>query len=168
MLLQQALAFYWSFRFRSARFSRVALVCKPWPLFALFTTWRKSLGGTPGDSWWGWAALFFNSWPYFRKKKVIFQAFFQSWPLVRNYVKEFANISFSFLCFNLELKRQIRAYTAFFFPRKPHPITNQNEQSVYPFLDQNSAKTISFGLAHANLAYSVYKGNNPWKKIQVS
>ena len=48
------------------------------------------------------------------KQKVIFHAFFQSWPPGRNYVKEFANISFSFLFFNLELKRQIRAYTTFF------------------------------------------------------
>ena len=50
----------------------------------------------------------------FQTKKVIFHDFFQSWPLSRNYIKEFANISFSFLFFNLELKRQIRAYTAFF------------------------------------------------------
>ena len=34
------------------------------------------------------------------KKKVIFHAFFQSWPPGRNYVKEFANVSFSFLFFN--------------------------------------------------------------------
>ena len=43
-----------------------------------------------------------------------------------------------------------------FFPRKPYPIPNQNEQSVYPFLDRKSAKTISFGLAYAYVAYSVY------------
>ena len=90
--------------------------------------------------------------------------FFQSWPLGRNYLKEFANISFSFLFFNLELKRQIRACTAFFFSRKPHPIPNQNEQSVYLVLDRKSAKTISFGLEHAYAAYSVYKGITPGRK----
>ena len=91
--------------------------------------------------------------------------FFQSWPLGRNYLKEFANISFSFLFFNLELKRQIRAYTTFFFSRNPHrPIPNQNEQSVFLVLDRKSAKTISFGLEHAYAAYSVYKGITPGGK----
>ena len=51
-----------------------------------------------------------------------------------------------------------------FFPRKPYPIPNQNEQSVYPFLDRKSAKTISFGLAHAFVAYSGYKGITPGRK----
>ena len=51
-----------------------------------------------------------------------------------------------------------------FFLRKPYPIPNQNEQSVYPFLDGKSAKTISFGLAHAFVAYSGYKGITPGRK----
>ena len=51
-----------------------------------------------------------------------------------------------------------------FFPRKPLPIQNQNEQSVCPFLDRKSAKTISFGVAHTHVAYSVYKGIFPGRE----
>ena len=49
-------------------------------------------GGTPGNSWWGCAARFSKSWPYFRPKNVIsdqtskFHTRFQTWPLGRNYV----------------------------------------------------------------------------------
>ena len=109
-----------SFRFRSARFSRVALVLKPWPLFALLTTWRKSRGrvllgilggGEPPSSL--TPGLISN-----QKKNVIFHALFQSWPPGRNCVIEFANISFSFLFIYLELKRQI-ILTRRFFARKP-------------------------------------------------
>ena len=51
-----------------------------------------------------------------------------------------------------------------FFPRKPYPIPNQNEQSVYPLLDRKSAKTISFGVAHTYVAYSVFKGLFPGRE----
>ena len=37
------------------------------------------------------------------------------------------------------------------FPRKPHPIPVQNGQSVYPFSDQNGAKTLPEGAAHIDL-----------------
>ena len=40
----------------------------------------------------------------------------------------------------------------------------QSIRSVYPFLDRKSAKTISFGLAHAFVAYSGYKGITPGRK----
>ena len=63
----------------------------------------------------------------------------------------------------MELKRQIRSYTAF-FPSKTIPNSKPNEQSVYLFLDRKSAKTISFGLAHAFVAYSGYKGITPERK----
>ena len=39
------------------------------------------------------------------------------------------------------------------FPRKPWPIPEQNEQSVYPFSDQKAPKTIPFGAAHTYMAY---------------
>ena len=43
---------------------------------------QKSGGrGTPGNSWWGSAAQFSKSWPYFRPKIVIFHTRFQTWPL---------------------------------------------------------------------------------------
>ena len=32
------------------------------------------------------------------------------------------------------------------FPRKPYPNSDQNKQNLYPFSDQNGAKTISFGV----------------------
>ena len=38
-------------------------------------------GGTPGNSWWGCAALFSTSGPDFRVKSVIFRARFQTRPL---------------------------------------------------------------------------------------
>ena len=38
-------------------------------------------GGTPGNSWWGCAARFSKSWPYFRSKNVIFHTCFQTRPL---------------------------------------------------------------------------------------
>ena len=44
-----------------------------------------SRGGTSGNSWWECAAQFSKSWPYFRRKNVIFHIRFQTWPL-RNYV----------------------------------------------------------------------------------
>ena len=34
-------------------------------------------GGTPGNSWWGCAAWFPKSWPYFRPRNVIFQTRFR-------------------------------------------------------------------------------------------
>ena len=36
---------------------------------------------TPGNSWWGCAAWFSKSWPYFRPKNVIFHTRFQTRPL---------------------------------------------------------------------------------------
>ena len=37
--------------------------------------------GTSGNSWWGCAAQFSKSWPYFRRKNVIFHIHSQTWPL---------------------------------------------------------------------------------------
>ena len=34
------------------------------------------------------------------------------------------------------------------FPRKPYLNSDQNRQSLYPFLDQNGAKPIPFGVTH--------------------
>ena len=41
---------------------------------------------TTGNSWWGCAARFSKSWPYFRPKNVIYHTRFLTWPLGRNYV----------------------------------------------------------------------------------
>ena len=45
-----------------------------------------------------------------------------------------------------------RSYTPV-VPRKPYPMPDQNGRSLYPFSDQNSAKTLFFGAAHTNIAY---------------
>ena len=38
-------------------------------------------------------------------------------------------------------------------PEHHHPLPNQNGQSVYPFSDQNGAKTLPGGAAHTYIAY---------------
>ena len=38
-------------------------------------------------------------------------------------------------------------------PEHYHPLPNQNGQSVYPFSDQNGAKTLPGGAAHTYIAY---------------
>ena len=43
--------------------------------------WGGGRGGTPKNSWWGCAAQFSKSWPYYRPKHVIFHTRFQTWPL---------------------------------------------------------------------------------------
>ena len=44
------------------------------------------------------------------------------------------------------------------FPWKTYSIPDQNEQSVYPFSDQNGGKTLPFGAAHT---YTAYIGEYP-------
>ena len=41
----------------------------------------RSPGGPLRNSWWGCAARFSKSWPYFRPKNVTFHTRFQTWPL---------------------------------------------------------------------------------------
>ena len=40
-----------------------------------------------------------------------------------------------------------------FIASKPYPIPDQSEQSLYPFSDRESEKTIPFGVAHTYMAY---------------
>ena len=48
----------------------------------LFTHTSSPRGGDiPGNSWWGCAARFSKSWPYFRPKNIIFHTRFQTCPL---------------------------------------------------------------------------------------
>ena len=138
--------------------------------------------GTPRNSWWGCAARFSKSWPYFRLKNVIFphpfsdlvtpkiHTRFQTWPLGRNYHNviiwlrleckqktlqshffEFAYFSFFLFIWNWKHKY---VHTRPYFPRKPHPIPDQNGQSVYPFSDQKGPKTLPFGAAHTYMAHT--------------
>ena len=44
-------------------------------------------------------------------------------------------------------------HTLPWFPQKPYPIPDQRGQSIYPFSDQNGAKTLSNGAAHTYIAY---------------
>ena len=45
-------------------------------------------------------------------------------------------------------------HTLPYFLRKPNPIPDQNGKSVYPFSDQNGAKTLPDGTAHTYMAYT--------------
>ena len=94
-------------------------------------------GGALGISWWG----FKPPCSLYRQK------------LCQRISKYF----FFFLIHYFGIETTNTFLYGFFFPRKPLPIQNQNEQSVCPFLDRKSAKTISFGVAHTYVAYSVFK-----------
>ena len=65
---------------------------------------------------------------------------------------EFVYYSF-FLSIHLELKQQTRSHTPVDFTKKPFPIPDRNGQNVNPFSDQNSAKTIPFGVVHTYMGY---------------
>ena len=68
-------------------------------------------------------------------------------PTVRFLKMHFEFAYYSFFLIHLELKRQIRPCTPE-FPRKPYANSDQNRQSLCPFSNQNSTKTIPFGAAH--------------------
>ena len=68
-------------------------------------------------------------------------------PTVRFLKMHFEFAFYSFFLIHLELKRQIRPCTPE-FPRKPYANSDQNRQSLCPFSNQNSTKTIPFGAAH--------------------
>ena len=99
----------------------------------------------------------------FHTKNVIFHIRFQtpplkSIPILRPGLYE---IMSSLLRLEQQQKRFLKihfefAYLSLFrietialpqFPRKPNPIPDQNEQSLYPFSDQNCAKSLLFGEA---------------------
>ena len=108
--------------------------------------------GTPRNIWWGCAARFSKSWPYFRPKNVIFPIRFQIWPLksipvfrplssllrlghkqkissnaFRVCLSLFLSYSFGFETINTG--RFIRSHSSL----KNHTrFQNKNEQSVYP------------------------------------
>ena len=50
-------------------------------------------------------------------------------------------------------------YTLLEFSRKPYPIPDETKKSLYPFSDQNAAKTIPFGAAHTYMTY--IEGSTP-------
>ena len=68
-------------------------------------------------------------------------------PTVRFLKMHFEFAFYSFFLIHLELKRQIRPCTPE-FPRKPYANSDQNRQSLCPFSNQNSTKTIPFGASH--------------------
>ena len=71
------------FRDTGFGFSCIARALGSWQIRLLSP---RGVERTPGNSWWGYAARFSKSWPYFRTKNVIFHTRFQTWPLGRNYV----------------------------------------------------------------------------------
>ena len=68
-------------------------------------------------------------------------------PTVRFLKMHFEFAYYSFFLIHLELKRQIRPCTPE-FSRKPYANSDQNRQSLCPFSNQKSTKTIPFGAAH--------------------
>ena len=121
--------------------------------------------GTPGNSWWGSATRFFKSSPDFRPKKCNFphpfsdktskiHTRFQIWPLGRNYVMitqiraqtkklftPFRIRIFLFLSYSFGVET-INTFIHSVVPSKTIPDFRPNAQRVYPFSDQNGAKTI--------------------------
>ena len=98
------------------------------------------------------------------KKNLIYHTRFQTQAFGRNYViityiraqtKEFfKNISNSHisLFFLLIWNRKDKCvHTLLVAPQKPCPNPDQSGQSVFPFSDQNGAKTLHDGAAHTNL-----------------
>ena len=69
-----------------------------------------------------------------------------------NRIRIFLSLSYSF---GIETDK-LYDHTLLFLPRKPYPIPDQNGQSVYPFSDQNCAKTLPDGGGGTYL-YSLYK-----------
>ena len=128
---------------------------------------QKSGGrGTPGNAWWGSAAQFCKSWPYFRPKIVIFLTRFQTWPLkfipvfrrvgghkTQHHTRfTYTNLHINnFFLIHFELKRRTHWYTTVVL-RKPYPIPDQNGQNLEPFSDQNRVKVKPFGAAHTYMA----------------
>ena len=135
----------------------------------------------PGGYSWeflvGCVVRFFKSWPNFRPKNVIFHTRCQTRTLKSilvfrpglkadimlsllrlerkqtNSSKSFRIRIFLFLSYSFE----IETINTFIHSRsslenhKPNP--DQNEQSVYPFSDQNGARTLPDGAAHTYIAY---------------
>ena len=68
-------------------------------------------GGTPGSSWWGYAARFSKSWPYLGPKNCHFPHLFSDLAFRQKLCHHFYFAYFYFVLIHLELKRWIRSYT---------------------------------------------------------
>ena len=82
-------------------------------------------------------------------------------PTVRFLKIHFEFAYYSFFLIHLELKRQVRPCTPE-FPRNPYANSDQNRQSLCPFSNQNSTKTILFGAAHTFKAFIREYRPPPW------
>ena len=159
---------------------------------ALYTgqvSW-SSRRGIPGNSWWVCAAKFFESWPYFRPKKLIFHTRFQTRPLKsipvfrpglkpeimlsllrlgrrqKKFSKSISNSHFPFSFLLIWNWNDKNVHTLPKFSPKPYPISDQNGQKVHPFSNQTGAKTLPDGAAHTYLAcIREYKSAGPARKI---
>ena len=132
-------------------------------------------GGTPGNSWWGCTARFFKSWPDFRPRNVIFHTRFQTRPLKPIHVfrpglkaeimlsllrlerkqKNYSNVFRIRIFLLLSYSFGIETLNAFIYsvvPSKTISGSRPKVQSVYPFSDQNGAKTLPDGAAHTYMA----------------
>ena len=60
---------------------------------------------------------------------------------------------FFFFLIQLELKRQLGSYIPVVISSKIISDSRQKWANIYPFLDQNDAKTLPFGAPHTYMAY---------------
>ena len=60
---------------------------------------------------------------------------------------------FFFFLIQLELKRQLGSYIPVVISSKIISDSRQKWANIYPFLDQNDAKTLPFGAPHTQMAY---------------
>ena len=90
------------------------------------------------------------------------EAFQNAWPSLKSYVTSYCSRTMNWLTFSsapdLEFCRLSRSFQSFVTPcqRKPavpYPIPDQNGQSVFPFSDKIVPNALSFGAAHAYIAY---------------
>ena len=143
----------------------------------------RSGGGTPGNSWWGCAALFSKSYPYLRPPKMLFSTpvfrpdlqspyTFPDLALTQKLCnhfslrlerkqkhKTFLQMHFKFAYFyffliHLELKGLIRSHTPV-VPSKTIPDSRSKWAQCIPVSDQRRPKTIPFSL------WLIYGSNPP-------
>ena len=90
------------------------------------------------------------------------EAFQNAWPSLKGCVPSYCSRRMNWLTFSsapdLEFCRLSRSCQSFVSscqrkPAVPYPIPDQNGQSVFPFSDKIVPNSLSFGAAHAYIAY---------------
>ena len=91
----------------------------------------------------------FQTWYICRNEVIIFRVGLKQKDFLKSISNSLITLSMWFIWnWNDEY-----VHTLLYFPRKPYPIPDQNEQHLYLFSHRNGAKTIPFGAAHTYMAY---------------